>query len=167
VLEHEAEMAPSWREVALTEENYSFKLLGTETEEGHECFVLSLTPRSDRKDLIRGRAWIDAENFNVRRVEGAPLKTPSWWVKRVEITMQFSQVMGMWLQTAFIAKAEIRFFGEQTLLAHDVQLRTAEAVGSSAGPQADGTQSWQFNGAGSSPAIVGAGVLAMPWKELR
>lgn len=167
VLEHEAEMASSWREVALTEENYSFKLLGTDTEEGHECFVLSLTPRSDRKDLIRGRAWIDAENFNVRRVEGAPLKTPSWWVKRLEITMQFSQVMGMWLQTAFTAKAEVRFFGEQTLLAHDVQLRTAEAVGSSAAPQADGTQSWQFNGAGNSPAIVGAGVLSMPWKELR
>ncbi len=62
----------------------------------------------------------------MRRVEGAPLKTPSWWVKRLEITMQFSQVMGMWLQTAFIAKADVRFFGEQTLMAHDVQLRTGE-----------------------------------------
>ncbi len=166
VLEHEAEMASSWRKVALLEENYHFALLGEETVAGHECFVLSLTPRSDYKDLIRGRAWIDAENFNVRRIEGAPLKTPSWWVKRLEITMQFSQVMGMWLQTAFVAKAEVRFFGEQTLTAQDVQLRTGELVGS-ATKSAEGTQSWQLNGAGNSPAMVGAGVLSMPWHEVR
>jgi len=167
VLEHEAEMASSWREAALTEENYRFELLGKETIEGHDCFVLSLTPLRDSKDLIRGRAWIDAENFNVRRIEGAPLKPPSWWLKRLEITMQFSQVMGMWLQTAFIAKAEVRFLGEQTLTAHNVQLRTGEVPAISAEQHATGTQSWQLNGAGSSPAIVGAGVLAMPWHELR
>ncbi len=63
VLEHEAEMASSWKEAALIEENYSFGLLGKETIDGHECFVLSLTPRRDRKDLIRGRAWIDAEKL--------------------------------------------------------------------------------------------------------
>ena len=102
----------------------------------------------------------------MRRIAGAPLKTPTWWLKRLEITMQFSQVMGMWLQTAFVAKAEVRFFGEQTLTAHDVQLRTGELVGSAAKPAA-GTQSWQLNGAGSSSTIVGAGVLAMPWHELR
>ncbi len=166
VLEHEAEMASSWRKMALVEENYHFALLGEETVDGHRCFVLSLTPRSDYKDLIRGRAWIDAENFNVRRIEGAPLKTPSWWVKRLEITMQFSQVMGMWLQTAFVAKADVRFFGEQTLSAHDVQLRTDELAGSAAKPPV-GTQSWQLNGAGNSPAMVGAGILSMPWNEVR
>jgi hypothetical protein len=167
VLKHEAEMASSWRDAALTEENYSFRLLGNEEVEGHDCFVLSLTPRHDSNDLIRGRAWIDAGNFNVRRIEGAPLKTPSWWLKRLEITMQFSQVMGMWLQTAFIAKAEVRFFGEHTLTARDVQLRAGEVVGDSAGQHAAATPSWQLNGAGNSPAMVGAGVLSMPWHELR
>lgn len=170
VLEHEAEMASSWQDVALTEENYSFGLLGKETVDGHPCFVLSLTPRRDRKDLIRGRAWIDAENFNVRRIEGAPLKTPSWWVKRLEITMQFSQVMGMWLQTAFIAKADVRFFGEQTLTARDVRLHTGEiAVTQPAAAETQSPQlSPQLNDAGNVPAMVGAGVLlSMPWQRLR
>lgn len=167
VLEHEAEMASSWRDVALTAENYNFGLLGKETVDGHECFVLSLTPRRDRKDLIRGRAWIDAGNFNVRRIEGAPLKSPSWWVKRLEITMQFSQVMGMWLQTAFVAKAEVRFFGEQTLMAHDVRLHTGTAGVSGEQPAEAGTSSPQLNDAGTVPAMVGAGVLTMPWQELR
>jgi hypothetical protein len=81
--------------------------------------------------------------------------------------MQFSQVMGMWLQTAFIAKAEVRFFGEQTLTAHDVQLRTDKVAGVSTGQPASGAQSWQLDGAGNSPAMVGAGVLSMPWQKLR
>jgi hypothetical protein len=163
VLEHEAEMASSWKEAELSDANYSFKLLGKETIEGHDCYVLSLTPRRDSNDLIRGQAWIDAGNFNVRRIEGAPFKAPSWWLKRLEITMQFSQVMGMWLQTAFIAKAEVRFFGEQTLTARDVQLRTGEMVGTGR-PAAEG---WQLNGVGNSPAMVGAGILSMPWHQLR
>jgi len=158
VLEHETAMASSWKESALSEENYSFELLGKETVEGHDCYVLKLTPSRDSKDLVHGRAWIDAEEFNVRRVEGT-VKTPSWWLKRVEITMRFSQVMGMWLQTAFVAKAEVRFFGEHTLTAQDVQFRANEVAGE--------TQSWQPNGVAGSPAMVGAGILSMPWRELR
>jgi hypothetical protein len=164
ILDHEVQMASSWQEVALTAENYNFELLGRETVDGHDCFVLRLTPRRDSKDLVRGRAWFDTENFNVRRIEGA-LKPPSWWLKHVEITMQFSQQMGMWLQTAFIAKADVRFLGEHTLMAHDVRLRTSDDA--SAGQHADSTQSWPLSGAGSSPAMVGAGVLAMPWHQLR
>jgi hypothetical protein len=165
VLEHEVQMASSWKEAALTPENYNFQLLGRESVDGHECFVLKRTPRRDSKDLVHGRAWVDAQNFNVRRVEGA-VKPPSWWLKHVQITMQFSQVMGMWLQTAFIAKADVRFLGEQTLMAHDVRLLST-SHDTSAGQHADGTQIWPLNGAGSAPAMVGAGVLTMPWQQLR
>ena len=42
--------------------------------------------------------------------------------------MKFSQVMGMWLQTAFVAKADVRFFGEHTLTAENVQTRTGDAA---------------------------------------
>ena len=41
----------------------------------------------------------------------------------------FLQVMGMWLQTTFVAKAEVRFFGEHTLTAQDVQFRANEMAG--------------------------------------
>lgn len=158
ILEHETAMASSWQESALTEANYSFELLGKESVDGHDCYVLKLTPRRDSKELVRGRAWIDEEKFNVRRVEGT-VKAPSWWLKRVEITMRFSQVMGMWLQTAFVAKAEVRFFGEHTLTAQDVQFRANEV--------ADETQGWQPAGVAGSPAMVGTGVLSMPWRRPR
>lgn len=166
VLEHEARMASSWKEDALTEENYKFELLGKEIVDGHDCFVLKLTPRGDNKDLVHGRAWVDAKSFNVRRVEGA-VQPPSWWLKHVQVTMQFSQVMGMWLQTAFVARADVRLFGEHTLKAESVQIRTGDAAEVATQPDAEQTLTPPLNGPASSPAMVGAGVLSMPWHQLR
>ena len=169
VLDHEIEIAPAWKQAALVEENYSFQLLGRENIDGHDCFVLGLTPRRDSKDLIRGRAWVDAASFNVRRIEGSPAKNPSWWVKHLDVTLQFSQVMGIWLQTALSARAEIRFFGEHIFRGRDVEIRTAEG----SGPVAPLQASRQTAYAGVSqntiapearrtpPPIVGAGVISV------
>jgi len=131
VLDHEVEIAPAWRETALTEENYNFQLLGRENVDGYDCIVLGLVPRRESRDLIRGRAWIDAASFNIRRLVGSPAKNPSWWVKRLEITLDFSPIMGIWMQTAFTAHAEVRLFGEHFFVGREVQVRTAEGI---AGP---------------------------------
>jgi hypothetical protein len=169
LLDHETEMASAWRQAALSEENYRFQLLGRESVDGEDCFVLGLSPRRDSRDLIRGRAWIDSSSFNVRRIQGTPAKSPSWWVKRLDINLEFSQLLGMWLQTAFTARAEVRLFGEHTLMGRDVQIRAAEAS-APAMPQINGDQppnSPEPNALDTSPAMVGAGVLSMPWHSRR
>ncbi len=166
VLEHEAQMASSWKESALTEENYEFELLGKEMVDGHDCFVLKLTPSRDSRDLVRGQAWVDAKSFNVRRIEGA-IRPPSWWLKHVEVTMKFSQVMGMWLQTAFVAKADVRFLGEHTLTAENVQTSTGDAAEVATQSDTGKTLEPTLTGPASSPAMVGAGVLSMPWQSRR
>jgi hypothetical protein len=149
VLEHETELASSWKDSLLTQENYDFQLLGRAMLGDHDCFLLAITPRRDSKSLIRGRAWIDSGSFNVRRIEGAPDKNPSWWLKRLEITMDFAPVGDMWLQTAFTARADVRFFGEHTLAAHDIEYR-APAQSAAAG------QSLPRH---SPASMVGAGML--------
>jgi hypothetical protein len=169
VLDHEAEMASAWRQAALSEDNYRFQLLGKESVDGHDCFVLGLAPRRDSRDLIRGRAWVDADTFNVRRIEGTPAKSPSWWVKRLDLNLQFSPLLGMWLQTAFTARAEVRLFGEHTLMGRDVQIRAAEA-NSPVMQQKNAEQppgSPEPNALQNSPAMVGAGVLSLPWHSRR
>ncbi len=99
VLDHETEKKDA-KETARKEfspDNYSFSLAGSEEIDGRKCFVLQMNPRHDDKDLLRGRVWIDAENFNIRRVEGNPSKSPSWWIRDLHILMSFSEVDGMWL----------------------------------------------------------------------
>ena len=159
-------MASSWKESALTEENYEFELLGKEMVDGHDCFVPKLTPSRDSRDLVRGQAWVDAKSFNVRRIEGA-IRPPSWWLKHVEVTMKFSQVMGMWLQTAFVAKADVRFLGEHTLTAENVQTSTGDAAEVATQSDTGKTLEPTLTGPASSPAMVGAGVLSMPWQSRR
>lgn len=124
VLEHETQMAPSWRQSIISDENYKFSLLGEETVDGRRCYVLGLEPRRDSKELLKGKAWVDAENYRVHRVVGEPAKSPSWWIKKLQITVAFGSVQGMWLQTMSHAEADVRFFGHNVLSAHDVSYQT-------------------------------------------
>jgi hypothetical protein len=88
--------------------------------------VLGLEPRRDSKELLKGRAWVDAETYRVHRMAGEPAKSPSWWIKHLEVTLQFANVEGMWLQTASHADADVRMFGHHILTAKDVSYRTGE-----------------------------------------
>lgn len=128
VLEHEQQMAGDWRQAALSDENYKFTYLGEETLDGRRCFILGLEPRREAKELLKGRAWVDAENYRVRRLVGEPAKSPSWWIKRLEVTLLFGNVQGMWLQTVSHADAEVRMFGHNVLNARDVSFRAGEVT---------------------------------------
>ena len=102
-------------------DNYTFALAGSEDLNGRKCFVLEINPRHDDKDLLRGRVWIDAENFNIRRVEGNTAKSPSWWIRDLHILMSFSEVDGMWLRTFTQAVANVRFKGRFEMVARDLE----------------------------------------------
>jgi len=58
----------------LSLDNYNFQLLGEQTLDGQRCFLLSMNPRREEKDLLRGKLWVDAETYNIRRVEERLLK---------------------------------------------------------------------------------------------
>jgi hypothetical protein len=124
VLAHEQEMAGDWEESALTERNYTFGLVGEEQSNGRNCYVLTIEPKRESKDLIRGRVWIDSETYNPMRMVGEPAKNPSWWVKHVELSLGFSDVEGMWLQTSATANADVRIFGKHVLTSKDIRYET-------------------------------------------
>ena len=128
VLEHETQMVGQWRQSALTDENYKFSMLGEETLNGRRCFILGLEPRREAKELLKGKAWVDAEDFRVRQVQGEPSKSPSFWIKKLNVTLTFSEVQGMWLQTAVRASAEVRMFGRNTLAERDLTYRVGNAM---------------------------------------
>lgn len=129
LLDHERKAAADGNAPgAFTSENYNFSLLGEDKVEKHDCYVLKLEPKSKATNLIDGRAWVDKDTYLVRRVEGEMAKLPSWWLKSVHVTLNFSDVDGMWLQSSTRAVAEVRIFGRHTFLSHDVSYRTSDAV---------------------------------------
>ena len=130
VLEQETQMTGQWRQSALTDDNYKFSMLGEETLNGRRCFILGLEPRRDAKELLKGKAWVDAADYRVRQVQGEPAKSPSFWIKRLNLTLNFSDVQGMWLQTAVHAEAEVRMFGRNVLSERDLDYRVGKAMAS-------------------------------------
>jgi len=130
VLTKETEPARDAQRKALSPENYDFQLLGDETIDGRRCFLLSMNPRREEKDLLRGKIWVDAENYNIRRVEGSPAKNPSWWIHDLHILMSFAEVDGMWLRTFTHAVANVRFKGKYIMESRDIEYRFSEQTAS-------------------------------------
>jgi hypothetical protein len=137
VLDHEVDTKSDWHATAITAENYDFEMLGREQSKDCNCYVLGITPKRDAKDLIKGKVFVDPASFQIRRIAGELVKSPSWWVKRVNVTLKFNDVKGMWLQTAAYADADVRIVGRHVLETHDIEYRTQDVVASKVSPQRD------------------------------
>ena len=125
VLDHEAHMATQSQEHEVSRQNYDFALLGREPIDGHECYVLQLTPKRQAVELIDGKAWVDARDFVLRRIEGATAKSPSLWLKGLRLTINYGQVNGVWVQTTTKAVADVRFAGPHVLTSRELEVRPA------------------------------------------
>jgi hypothetical protein len=95
--------------------NYDFELLGTEQEEGRPSYVLQIAPKTANKFLIRGRIWVDAEDFAIIRVEGSPAKNPSFWTSRIQVKHEYEKHAPFWLPRSNFSRSEVRIFGPTEL----------------------------------------------------
>ena len=83
--------------------------------ENRPCYPHGLKPKRKDKDLILGTAWVDKSSLLVLHIEGETAKSPSWWVRSVQIKLSFGDLSGTWLQTGMEAVADVRLFGTHTL----------------------------------------------------
>jgi hypothetical protein len=125
VLAHESQMAAHAESNELTPRNYQFAILGREPVDGHDCYVLQLTPKRNEPDLVNGKAWVDTTSFQIRRIDGAPAKSPSWWIHNIHVTVTYGPVEGIWTQLATRAVADVRLLGTHVLTSREVDLQTA------------------------------------------
>src|SRR5262249_40244827 len=126
ILSKETEPSKDAKKKARSAENYEFQLVGEEALEGRRAYLLSLNPRRDEKDLIRGKLWVDAASYNILRIEGSPVKAPSWWIRDLYILMSFAEVDGMWLRTFTHAVANVRFKGKYVMESRDLEYSSVQ-----------------------------------------
>ena len=112
----------------LSADNYDFRFVREADVNGQRCFMLELLPRRNEQHLLHGNIWVDADTYLLRRFEGGLAKAPSWWVRDVRITFAFSEVGGMWLQTASESVANVRILGRSTMVSRDVKYKITEFV---------------------------------------
>ena len=99
----------------VTPRNYDFELLGTEMKNGRLCYVLALTPKTKSKYLLSGKAWVDAEQLAIVRLEGRPTANVSFWVGKPYVVMDFDKVGDFWLISHNQSKADCKFLGPMEL----------------------------------------------------
>ena len=163
ILQHESQMSTrgrSWSAAAIDAHNYSFSYVGETTLNGNPCYLLGLEPKHKEPELVRGQVWVDQQSYLVRHIEGQMAKNPSWWVKRVDVKLDFADVGGAWLQTNMEAVADVRFLGNQTLKAQTVDVRVGDMVAQKTTP---GTRRANRRAArGGVPATV---LVPLPRRE--
>jgi hypothetical protein len=128
MLASEAEITKDYSATDLSADNYDFRFLREEEVDGLRCYVLELVPRRKDKHLLRGNIWVDAKTYLIRRGEGEPGKSLSWWLRDVRIALRYGDVGGMWLQTALEATASVRILGPYTMVSRDVKYQINEIV---------------------------------------
>jgi len=129
--EKEAVTEENQSHIALNHDNYSFTLVGYESTPAGSSYILSVEPRTNNKLLYRGRIWVDAEDFAVRRIEGAPAKNPSFWTKETKIVQVYTKVGDFWLPASNRSTSAIRLGGQANFSIdyQNYQITAATAVG--------------------------------------
>jgi len=130
VLQHEVEMAQSKNSAqsAIDPSNYSFDYLGETKLDGNPCYLLGLSPKRKDTELLQGKAWVDQKSFQIRRIQGQMVKNPSWFLKRVDVTIDFSEIGDSWLETRVEAVADVRLIGSQTLRSETLDAHVGESL---------------------------------------
>ena len=95
--------------------NYSFTMLGAEAIDGRLAYALAVEPKMAKKYLVRGTIWVDAEDYAIVRLEGTPAKSPSFWIKGVQIAHKYERHGQFWFAALNRSESDARIFGPTSL----------------------------------------------------
>lgn len=134
VLDNETEIHKDPQNYGVNSGNYNFAYEGQQAVDGHRCYLLALQPRRRDHRLIDGRAWIDADSFQIRLIQGEPAKSPSWWLKKVQLTMHYGDIGGIWAPLSTQAVADVRWFGKRLFTSRELSGSVGSTVAETRAP---------------------------------
>ena len=93
---------------SLARTNYTFQANGVDRE-GLANVLLS--PRRKEPVLVAGTMFLQPTDGNLVRLEGRLAKSPSFWVKNVDIVRKYEQIAGVVVPVVFESTAQVRLLG--------------------------------------------------------
>lgn len=109
--EHEVIAQGEAARSALTRANYTFQTNGVDAE-GLANIVLS--PRRQERVLVSGTMFLQRDGGLVR-LQGRLARSPSFWVKHVDIVRSYERINGATVPVALESSAQLRMLGAATL----------------------------------------------------
>jgi hypothetical protein len=103
---------PGFRERSrITSENYAFEMVGAGYFDERPVYVIAIAPKTPNKYLMRGRIWIDADEYAIIRIEGEPARIPSFWIKSVHFVHKYEKRGSFWFPVSDRSVTDVRMFG--------------------------------------------------------
>lgn len=96
---------------AITPANYKFSYKGTSQVEGRIAHVYQLKPRKKRVGLFKGRLYLDAHTGSLIRAEGNVVKSPSFFIKKIEFVQDYADIGSFTLLVHIHSEAVTRLVG--------------------------------------------------------
>jgi hypothetical protein len=97
---------------SLDRSNYRFTANGIDSD-GLANVLLS--PRRNERVLVSGMMALNAADGALVRLQGRLARSPSFWVKNVDIVRTYQRIDGHVVPVALQTTAQVRFLGEATL----------------------------------------------------
>ena len=79
-------------QTAISEANYKFSYKGTSEVNGRLVHIFHVKPRKKRPGLFKGRIALDAYLGSLVRAEGTVVKSPSFFVKKIEFMQDYVDI---------------------------------------------------------------------------
>ena len=96
---------------SLDRSNYLFQADGVD-DAGLARVLLS--PRRKERILLAGRMFLRPEDGGLVRLEGRPAKSPSFWIKNVDIVRSYERILGAVVPVSLESTAQVRLLGRAT-----------------------------------------------------
>lgn len=94
--------------------NYDFQMLGTADMAGRENYVFRMKPRRKQRFLVDGRAWVDARDAEVTRMDGE-VAFSTFWVRSFHMVQTYQRVDGYWMLASIRNNATVRLLGRASM----------------------------------------------------
>ena len=97
---------------SLTPSNYIFQANGIDAD---GLAKILLSPKRKERVLVSGMMALNASDGALVRLEGRLAKSPSFWVKNVDIVRTYERIGGNVVPVALETTAQVRFLGDAAL----------------------------------------------------
>jgi hypothetical protein len=123
-------------DTAITARNYKFNYKGVKQVDGRDVHVFEVKPREKRVGLFKGKIYLDMLTGTLRRAEGQAVKSPSFFIKKIEFTTDYADVGSFTFPVRLHSTAKTRLVGravvDVSISDYQPQAVSVEAAGPAA-----------------------------------
>lgn len=99
-------------QTAINSANYKFSYKGISKVNDVAVHVYDVKPHKKRVGLFKGKIFVDASTGNLVRAQGRIVKSPSFFIKKIDFVQDYARVDGFTLPVHLHSEAQTRIIGK-------------------------------------------------------